>query len=573
MTTGGTIRRGDQLALLAFAVPVQALYMLFPMLIECDAAMFLNYGRFFTTGSGLYPIRPPGFPLFLALTALPFDSLMPVMVLHAAMGVAMPILIYRILAPFHRPIAVVAAMANIASTLPFVSAKMLLADQLFVFLLVASMYSLSRLYWTQQSRHVYGAVLLAFAAWLTRWEGMFFVAAVATMVFWFHPTRLRLRPLAKALGVGVAVALTWSVVRAAELKDYSLVGSVSNGTGLQLMHRAYLDIPHLLLDWETLVLRRRSPSDTTDLIRPSGTADLGIRIIDPANGPSSARLRALIEQETREHPDRLLALRSGMDSAYQGPDSQRVDVYRELVGRFEGDPVGFSGNFFAQPSNFILDFMWHRLQERFGLAYVDALYRNVAVEGLLRHPLALQVSAADVLTFFGLNLRNIVLNDGSSRLLGRMRSSYAETPFNIASCAKDALSQGMWAEYQRDWKLTDIAVVGRLMEWGDFHGRNVVQLGLGLLALGTWWVLPFSSHRRFFLLLPCVALVMMGTTAIAVGGAWGSRYEGATHPFVLVSVAGALITIQAWLSTGARLLFRRLGGTDRLAKRPWGTPE
>ena len=568
MTLYGAFRRVDQVALLALAIPMQALYMLFPMLIECDATMFLNYARFFTSGDGLYPVRPPGFPVFLALTAVPFDTLWLTMGLHALIGVLLPLLVYRTMAPFHRWLALAAAVVYIWSTLPFSTAKMLLSDQLFMILLVMSVYASSRLYWTQRAGYVYAAILLAFMAWLTRWEGVFLLSATVVNVLVMHrPMLPRFRHVLAACAICAAVAAGWSVMRARALEDPRLIGSVSNGNGLQLMFRTYFFMPNGLLDWERAVLKTRAESDTSGLIThfyPDPPGHFGVRVVEPSNGPESQRLHRLIMEETAARPEIYRSLKPALDSAYQDPSKPRVDYYWHVFGRFDGDPKGIADNFFDQPNPFILDYMWNRLQDRFGLAEADRLYRNVAIEGVVNHPTALIFLARDVLTFFGIELRGIFVGQGSPITFDLyVRANYYATPFNIGDCAMAHLTPQMWAEYSADHAVTEhLPTVSRLLELADYYGRNLVHQGLGFLALATWWVLPFGVHRRFFLFLPLVALGIMVTTAMGVGGGIYNRYEAPPHPFMLLTTAGALLTFRTWMGKRIPALRLRAGAGD-----------
>ncbi len=562
MTSNSAFRRSDQLVVLALAVVGQGLYMLFPMLIECDATMFLNYGRFFVTGEGLYPIRPPGFPAFLALTILPFDSLWVTMGLHGLFGVMMPWLLYRTLAPFHRWLALAAVIAYVWSTLPFSTAKMLLSDQLFMILLIASVYASSRFYWTQRSRYVYGAILFAFAAWLTRWEGVFLLIATVVNVGIMHrPILPRLRPIVISLAICATVAAGWSVMRARALDDPRLIGSVSNGNGLQLMFRTYFFMPGGLLDWERFVLKTRDKNDTTGLIThfyPDPPGYFGVRVVEPSNGPESQRLHRLIMEETAARPEIYRSLKPSLDGAYQDPTKPRVDYYWQVFGRFDGNPRGIADSFFERPNPFILDYMWNRLQDRFGLAEADRLYRNAAIEGVMSHPTALIFLIRDVLTFFGIEMRGVLVGQGSPWLFHlKVRANYYATPFNIGNCAQDHLTPRMWNEYSADHAVMgNLVLVKRLHELADYYGRNLVHIGLGLLALATWWVLPFGVHRRFFLFLPVVALGIMATTAMGVGGGIYNRYQAPPHPFVLMATVGALLTLGTW----AAGIWRRIQG-------------
>ncbi|MBL6933870.1 MAG: hypothetical protein ISR48_00490 [Alphaproteobacteria bacterium] len=233
--------RGDQALILGLAMPVQALFLFSPLVFTCDAGMFYDYGRFLTgsPGSGFTDHLPPGFPVFLVATGQYFFNTFSVTVMaYVAMGILSPVLLYRTVYPIHRIAALGAAIVYIVSMAPFLSAKSMLPDQLFVFLLLASVYAVSRYYITRLGTFIYASVFLGSAAWFTQWEGVVPLAVLVVAIAVFaSKQKSHYRHLLVSLLIVGGVALTWSVGLDVALKDISMSGKGGHGSSQEMLAR------------------------------------------------------------------------------------------------------------------------------------------------------------------------------------------------------------------------------------------------------------------------------------------------------------------------------------------------
>jgi len=252
--------RGDQALVLGLAMPTQALFLFSPLVFTCDAGMFYDYGRFLTgsPGGGFIDYLPPGFPVFLAATGSYFFNTFSITVMaHTAMGILIPVLLYRTVYPMNRNAALGAAIAYIVSTVPFSSTKSMLPDQLFMFLLLASVYAASRYYTTRLGIFIYASVFLGSAAWFTQWEGVVPLAALTVAIAVFAlKQKPHYRHLLVSLLIVAGVALTWSVGLDVALKDASMLGKGGHGSSQQILYRV-----HMLsdaIDSESKVLSKSS---------------------------------------------------------------------------------------------------------------------------------------------------------------------------------------------------------------------------------------------------------------------------------------------------------------------------
>ena len=547
----------DQWVLLLAGLPLQVVFLFFPLVVECDATMYYRYGQYLLDlpGGVFTSHRPPGYPLYLIFTGqYAFDSFIGPVLGQAAMGLALPVLMYRILAPFHRQLAFWTTVVYIATTQPFLQAKMLIADQLFSFLLLATVYLTTRVYLSSRPLWIYAACVTGFAAWFTRMEGavaLVGLALVIAVVAWRQG--LVRHAVAAALIVLAAVG-AWSVTRSRILGDSRLVGSVSNTSGMQLLYRAYVFLPTQLLDWE-LALGLRTPKDRSglgDLSLLDGRDDripLGVLVARPANGPASKRLYDLIVRLSTERPESFRALRGPLSQVTPyDPTLKGLNVYDEFFGRFDGHPTALADHIFAVPNGYAMDYLMGALPQLIGLEATDAAFRAAALEGLGRHPLAAVVVLRDALTFFGLDVRSLFGQGAHQRPyvspLWNMaeRPHYAYSMFNAGGCAQTALTPRLWASYEWDARVSRAAPTGTVFRVTNVV-RNSLRLLCGLLALTTWWVLPWSRHRLIFLTLAGVALAMMAVISVSVGAGAHTKYEHSIQPLMLIVTCGSIVTL------------------------------
>ena len=543
--------------LLLAGAAVQVAYLLFPFVLECDAAMYYSYGRYLLglDGGVFTHHRPPGYPLYLILTGqYAFDSFIGPVLGQALMGVLLPILLYRTLEPFHQRIALATALVYIATTFPFLQAKVMNADQLFSFLLVAMVYAWSRFYLTRCSRHLFAFFLVGACALLTRNEAAISVVtlgAVAALIAWKAGA---VKPLVAAAACLLVIVAGWSVVRSRFVGDARLIGSLTNASGYQLLYRAYMYLPMYVLDWKVALGLRdaaRGP-DLVDLSLNDTRAEgivAGEALMSPANGPASQQLHQTLAGLAGGHPETFRGLRGPLSQVTPGdPALAAVDYYQTIFGRFDGRPAEFADNFFRQPTSFVFDYAFGQLPGRIGIAETDELFRQVAIEGLAREPVAGLVLARDVGTFFGLDVRS-AFGDGAH--VGPYRSAvwnmgepphYVYTAFNSGGCPERALTPALWSQYEWDADATAAAGLAPVFVLGNYL-RNILRLVAGLLALGVWWRLFRSPHRLFFLPLAAIALATMFIVALGVGAGAHTKYEHSVFPLMLLATAGGVMTL------------------------------
>jgi len=535
--------RHDQLALLALATIFQ-IVMLFviPLAFECDALMYYHYamGLLGEPGGHVSYFRGPGFPTFLILTGqFLFDSFSLTILAQAALGILKPLMFYRILAPFHRPVALAATVILILSTTPFWAAKLILTEQLYGFMLLGIVYGFSRYYFTRDARFIHLTLLVGLAAFLTRWEASFpLLTAAAIILFMASKQNRQLRHLFLSLAVIMTVTGSWSVARSYYVAgDLSLAGSLHNWQGRYMFWLNYSGEMPELQQWEVRLGLRKASREFLKKIEEfsdiSGFFPLPEdrrprNFIEITNGPATQKMRDLLVTFAGEHPDTYRRLEHLLDKIKPSPIFEKHvgeehSYYWYVYGRFDGDPDAFADNMFANPNHFYLDYQGSTLNEFYGIIETNQLYKDVVLEAFIAQPrlvlLHMIRGLSNLTSLFGVDLPNTFAWDEQGRwapsfLLSPQKSNnFSKSFYNPSGCA-ETMPQRMRQENLRDIEITT-PINEALMPF--FNGlRNYARLAVGLLALLTWWFIPWAPNRSYVLCLTliCIPNILLGGSLI-----------------------------------------------------------
>ncbi|HEY5997822.1 MAG TPA: hypothetical protein VI078_00775 [bacterium] len=292
----------------------------------------------------IMPNRPPGYSLLMVLTGVTWlESFRWLIGVQAALGLAIPPLIYLTLLPLGRAPALGAGLAGALVPIPYICAGMVMSEQLalflqFVFLFLASRYLAP----ARPPRFLYLATLVAFAMVLTRPKD--------ALVFWVFlplaalapPRRVREPLLAGALYC--ALLVTWSAA------DWLCLGygdtpaageSAAAHRATERFREAYLHT------WVRTFEDYREP-------RP---------LIVPENGPASRELYGHVAQVMREKPD-----------------SWKFRPPLFWFGAYRSDPDALLREFFTRPNPEYLDYVVGAVGSRIGSEAGGRLLAAVARE-------------------------------------------------------------------------------------------------------------------------------------------------------------------------------------------------
>jgi len=555
--------RRDQIVLFTLATIFQIVTLfVIPLTFECDALLYYHYamGLLGEPGGYVSYYRGPGFPAFLILTGqLLFDSFSLTILTQAAFGILMPLMCYRILAPFQRPMALAASIIFILSTTPFWAAKFLLTEQLYGFLLLGSIYGFSRYYFTKDARFIHLTLLVGLAAFLTRWEASFLFFAAAAIIFFMARKQDRhLRQLFLSVAVVIAVTGSWSVARSYYVAgDISLAGSLHNWQGRYMFWLNYWGEISRLQQWEVRLGLRKASREF--LIDPKKLLDISgffpppedrrpQNFIEITNGPSTQKMRDLLVTFAGEHPDTYRRLEPLLDKVNPGPNFEKYvgkerGYYWYVYGRFDGDPDAFVDNMFTNPNGFYTDYQGSTLNEFYGIVETNQLYKDVVLETFMANPRLILLhmirGLSNLSSLFGVDLPNMFTRDEKERwtpsfLLDPQNLNTHTKPFyNLSGCT-ESLPERMQLENLQDIEITT-PINGVLMPF--LNGlRNYARLAIGLLALLTWWFIPWAPNRNYALCLAliCIPIVLLGGSLV-IGA--HSRWELPLQALIILATA------------------------------------
>ena len=209
---------------------------------ECDSAAYYNstVGYFTQNMNLVSPYRGPVYPIILRLFGITTSgTIYPLLIFQASLGVLMPVLIYLILTKYGKVNAVLGYIVFLASSISFTSAKLILAEQIFITLVILAIFYLQKYLISNKLFYLYLFCTFALLSSLTRWEGLALIVAVSLS---FIVRLMFVRDFAKPtaiLLIIISLSLTgYSAIRAYQYDDIKMFG-LQNGTGSQWLWRQY----------------------------------------------------------------------------------------------------------------------------------------------------------------------------------------------------------------------------------------------------------------------------------------------------------------------------------------------
>jgi len=542
---------GDYLLLGLFSVASQIVYLcILPTTFEGDAIGYYLDALYLVgdpRGAFTY-YRPPGYPLFMVLTGLTWlHDLDLAIFVQAAMGAAVPLLVFAALRRVNRTAAFVAAALLAWSGISYVYAKLFITDQVYLFCVTTTLFATARFIIGKPRKFAYAILAISggVAALMMHGEGVYLaIFSFLMLLIATWPMRRLALKVALAGGAALALVMAWSVERAAILGDPTVIGSLSNISGKQLFGRIYVDSAYEIHRWRCVVAQ--------------SCASQAMSPISSENGPATRRLFEIVRD---------WAIRSGYE-----PGALLADF---VVNPTEGDQG-------RRPYN-RLDIAWNESLRLYGYSKYDKFLMRVAIEAIVAHPEIIYGMIANASDWFGISFEALVQDLRSPRdfvfpfFANGGVDTYEVSGMNIKSFAPEntnpyisqriaryepiARANALLAQkymprellqaYQKanekpmrvlDWQLLD---VGR-------EAHNLVRNGAGFVLFLTWPFLIFARPRLLALyLVGCLALFVAAYT-LAFG--YNMRYE---HVVMTIMVMVAAMSAYTLVRIVARILHAR----------------
>ena len=269
-------------------------------------------------------VRTIGYPLLIVLSGVvgphgAFHSFLGILIIQAAMAVAMPVLIFKILEPYNRRIALLTALVLIISLQPYIASKLIMTEQSFKFFSLLLVFFAVKIHQSNSPR-----------GWVK--------ALLATSLF-----LTLLRPASLLMVVIVFAALL--VSRWQYWKSLA-AGFLAFGMGMFIYSFIVsLSLPPVgLYTAGAVTYKPNSISSLLDLaFYDLYMHDNGARL-RPEKGPRRSELRKIVEAFARDlktgwtgrHPARYFALyandpKSWVDSLYTDPNRYKYVALKDAV--------------------------------------------------------------------------------------------------------------------------------------------------------------------------------------------------------------------------------------------------
>jgi hypothetical protein len=271
------IEKYDRWLVLALAIFAAALWLYCePIVFTNDSFGYLSAANFIAgkTNHGVPYYRMPLFPFWLFATGVATLGTFKWFVLaQTALGILMTMVFHDGLRGYSRPAAVIATTVFIITFVPFVYSKAVMTEQVYLFGWILCISSMLRYL---QAASLLRLALVAAAVVImmfTRVQGVFIGLVVLPFLIYAHPRSWR--SITAAAGAVLVVIMAYSLVYSTLLQRHNAALSrpaaaepvLSNAVGKYLFMVPYLDADRYF----------------------------GWRLVEPSNGPESARLFALID--------------------------------------------------------------------------------------------------------------------------------------------------------------------------------------------------------------------------------------------------------------------------------------
>ncbi len=534
-----------------------------PIRYECDAASYYsiaqNYITFLKPTFDSY--RPHLFPLFIVLTGqFLFHSFWGTILGHSVLSVVSVVLVYRMLFPIHRYLGLLTSLVFCGSFIPFTATTLMLAEQLFMFNIIATYYFLSRFIFSRKIKYQYLTALFGLFAMFTRWEGQFvLIGSLLGLFFYSIKTRFKPSKLLKenlkhfTICVGLVLMFLgwWSYKRCVYLNDFSQFGKIQGGTAQQLFWRIKNDLPDHKLTWNNIINQWGKKSEKIVESSPKIT-----NLISVNHGPKSKKAYDTILSLLEKDPLYFKKYEGGMHSLNPANSKSTDELYYEHYGKFGWNPKRIVDNFFAE-DNLSLHYVFHIgefLKTKLGPKESENLIQEWMFETVLKNPWIFLNMIGEGLSMFVVSFPNtlsIILNKELPILSSF--SSYWEyggeyfwfyMDFNLSNCTKQ-LPTKQFEEHKKNYDrfLTKKTLASRYHKVTSIL-RNMTRNILGPLLLLTWLFLFFNPVKIFYFSLSFGLLGILSVVA-TLGSGVGTRYEYATLPLIIIlSMCGMLQVVK-----------------------------
>lgn len=501
-----------------------------PIGFECDAGMYYLYskGLIGIDGGVISPYRPFIYPLFLILTGFIYPGTFYITIItQSIIGIMIPIIVYEILKLYGRFYAISGSLLIILSCISFVGSKLILAEQLFSFAIILSVYFF--LYYTNSNnkKYYYAFIVSSIITMLIRLEGqvLFYIGIFLISIICYIKNK-DFKIILFGFGLAFSLFISYTTIRSVLLHDFSQIGVLQTGTGAQFYNKFFGKY----------------------VFNNSKNNSIMVNLINKNNGPATLEFYNILLESIIEYPDIYRNRKDALSQIIVDDANKNVNVYHELFGKYENSPLDLVNNIMVSERNLLTIqysfFVPDILAKSLGANKADKLLKQVSFEAVLAHPQILTEIIDPAFTLIGLNIDPVkYLFETSFSKFDRVSDiffnpgifDYARTGFNAGNCAKNLLSSNMWYEYVIDKSITESEQSYFLLHVAT-KARNIIRFLCGLtiiilLPLILMNKLNIFSIFNLFLYFTISSLMFIISVSVAGGG---SKYDIPFIPILII---------------------------------------
>lgn len=337
--------------LLLFSIAASAIVFLsFPIGLFPDSETYVGLGEAISAATpSEHFYRTPFYPLLLQVFQMKTGGdATYILVTQYLMGLLIPILLYFSIRHYSRRRALLLSLLIIGSFTPFLFAKSILTEQLYIFLICSSILIYSRILYTKKPALLYLLLLSLGLMGLTRpvasllWFPVILLLAFQFPAWWKH--------LIASSVCLLALYMSWSIYRAEIVVPEADGGSYTNLSAWAL----FLNVYH-----------------SSAIGRSKG-------IISPQNGHYSSELETIITEYLRENIAEVLEEQREVDNRYYGA---------RLYVPYEGNHTALARAIFETPDRSYFWLVFQIVNQRLPIAGADHLIAQVVWETLRADPM------------------------------------------------------------------------------------------------------------------------------------------------------------------------------------------
>lgn len=476
-----------------------------PLLFNADSEQYLRTAFALNGKPGeFYYFRTWGYPIFLSLFGVTkFHTFYIILAVQTLLGILIPVVIYETIRPFHQRLAVILALLSAVTFAPYLWQKLIMTDQISMFLYYFLTYGVSRFIIKQSNKNLALIWVAGLMLFLMRPSAMliYMLSMACLLVFYFHSWRKILVGVLLFIGVTAIFQISQRHIIDTYTQKYALNKTFTKGS---MMGRMFFFNIYAV-----------GPLFTHALT------------VERGNGECSEQLY-----------NDLVAWR------HDGLKHWRLAFPSDPLSNFNMSTVSsYINSLFKTPTLFNHSIMWLGLDQRIGPKKADKLFACAAFEGLSKHPTAVWLFFKGFIQYFMAG--DIVYNQGKITTWDAEGISSALVSYYFSS--DPGFPQKLLAEQINEQSLyKDNISISKAIYKVIFYWQSIIKIIAALIAVILFPVILFCRSRQLSCIATMLFLYLVYQAMVSVTfAAPHFRYSSPQIPMIIMLAGlGALAICQ-----------------------------